>query len=227
MKKTLIAVAASGIALAQSSVTLYGNANIGLQKTTGSKTKLAGGAGGAPSRFGFRGGEDLGGGLKANFTMEAGLDLATGATDSATFQRQAFVGLSGGFGEIRLGSQYTIGHATLVSYVPSSYTGAQLNSDLGWNSAGACDSGQIRYISPSFGGVKVELSTQLKANANNDAALTELAVTYGNGPIKAAVFASKVKDGDGTMGPSMGATTLVPSWWRPAHQGGRRQSSCG
>lgn len=201
MKKTLIALAAvavSGAAMAQSSVTLYGKANIGLQKTSGADTKLVGGADGSASRFGLRGSEDLGGGLKANFTLESGLDLATGASDAVHFQRQAFVGLGGGFGEVRLGRQYTIGFGTSIGYMPSTYTSAQINAGLGFNGAPARDNAQIRYISPSFGGVKVELSTQLKGNTNNDSALTELAVSYGNGPIKAAVYVSKVRDGDGT-----------------------------
>lgn len=216
MKKTLIALAAlaTTAAFAQSSVTLYGKANVGFQKASGSSAKMAGGADGSDSRFGLRGSEDLGGGLKASFTFESGLDPATGISDgqvtgvnaegvpttrnSGLFQRQAWVGLGGGFGEIRLGRQYTIGFNTSIGYMPSTYTSAQLRTGLGFNSAPSRDNGQIRYISPSFGGVKVELSTQLKANAANEATLTELAVSYANGPIAAALYTSKVKDGDGS-----------------------------
>lgn len=215
MKKTLIALAAvavSGAAMAQSSVTLYGVANVGFQKASGSSAKLVGGADGSDSRFGLRGSEDLGGGLKANFTFESGFDPATGVADGQVtavsdegvvtrrnqglFQRQAWVGLSGGFGEVRLGRQYTVGFGTSIGYMPSTYTSAQLRSGLGFNTAPARTDAQIRYISPNFGGVQVQLATQLKGNNAN--ALTELAVTYGNGPIKAALYTSKAKDIDGT-----------------------------
>jgi predicted porin len=218
MKKTLIALAAlaTTAAFAQSSVTLYGKANIGLQKTSGSDTRLTGGADGSDSRFGLRGSEDLGGGLKANFTFESGFDPANGVADGQVlsvdpdtgavtrrnqglFQRQAWVGLSGGFGELRLGRQYTVSFDTSIGYMPSTYASAQLNTGLGFNGGPSRTNGQIRYISPSFGGVKVHVATQLKANANvSDATFSELAVAYANGPIKAALAVSKVRDGDGT-----------------------------
>ena len=126
MKKTLVALAvlsAAGVASAQSSVTLYGlaDAYVGSinTKTTapGASTSLrqnvinSGGFG--SSRFGLTGGEDLGGGLKANFQLESGFDLSTGAGDtssdgkSSVFSRQSWVGLSGGFGALKLGRMYS------------------------------------------------------------------------------------------------------------------------
>jgi predicted porin len=130
MKKTLVALAAlaSMSAFAQSSVTLYGIADVwvGSLKTnsvtvtgapaTGfvanqvalSQTKLDS-AGQSGARWGLRGSEDLGGGLKANFVFESGLNVDTGsaAQGGLAFGRQAFVGLSGGFGEVRFGRQYS------------------------------------------------------------------------------------------------------------------------
>ncbi len=138
MKKSLIALAALAAtgAFAQSSVTLYGRAEAGVDlayrsTTTGSvfaapvlagvagpaTTTATGGSTSKPgfrvqdgnnqglgsSRFGMRGTEDLGGGLKANFVMEAGLNLDDGSTGNGGgnfFSRSAWVGLSGGFGEV-------------------------------------------------------------------------------------------------------------------------------
>ena len=107
MKKTIIvlavlaASAASGIASAQSTVTLYGLADVyvgstttkqspvGGASTSGRKTVIdSGGFNG--SRFGLKGSEDLGGGLKANFVLEGGYDISTGAAKinvSQTVQR--------------------------------------------------------------------------------------------------------------------------------------------
>jgi len=122
MKKTLVAAAALATlgtaAFAQSSVTLYGriDASLGNQKTTvGGVTTVDPGAqisSGAHtgSRWGLRGTEDLGGGLKANFTLEQGFNVDDGSAVAAAnqFHRQAFVGLSGGFGSLDIGRQYDL-----------------------------------------------------------------------------------------------------------------------
>ena len=103
MKKSLIALAvlaASGVAFAQSSVTLYGVADAGIGKieaggNDGSdKTEFISGStmNNGTSRLGVRGVEDLGGGLKAGFQFETGLDLDNGAqADTAFWARQANV----------------------------------------------------------------------------------------------------------------------------------------
>lgn len=111
MKKSLIAIAvltAAGAASAQSSLNLYGIADVWIGKTKNGETNL--GSGGlAGSRIGFKGTEDLGGGLKAHFNLEQGIRLDTGAATVAgsAFSRQANVGLSGGFGTVKLGRSFT------------------------------------------------------------------------------------------------------------------------
>lgn len=125
MKKSLLALAAltafAGVASAQSSVTLFGviDANMrNVKNSTGSlKTQSTDGAG--SSRLGLRGVEDLGGGMRASFWLEGSVnvDVGGGAKTAATangsgangqdWQRRATVSLSGGFGEIRLGRDYT------------------------------------------------------------------------------------------------------------------------
>lgn len=115
MKKRLIAVAAltlvSGMAAAQSAVTVYGNVDLGILTQnhapagTASTTMANGGI--APSIWGFRGTEDLGDGLKANFNIEGHFAADTGVSDARLFRRQSNVGLSGGFGTVTLGNQYS------------------------------------------------------------------------------------------------------------------------
>lgn len=97
---------------AQSSVTIYGVVDQYIGHTSaggrGSVTSLdAGGV--AASRLGFRGVEDLGGGLKASFTLENGILSDTGAAADATrgFNRQSWLGIGGGWGEFRFGRQNT------------------------------------------------------------------------------------------------------------------------
>ena len=124
MKKSLIALAAlatvATAAQAQSSVTVYGVMDTGIARSTGlaagSVTYMQNG-GLSTSRFGFRGVEDLGGGLKAKFNLEGGLLDSNGASDATPlFARAAVVGLEGAFGEIKLGRQNTIAYDTTVKF---------------------------------------------------------------------------------------------------------------
>lgn len=113
MKKSLLALAAltafAGVASAQSSVTLFGVVDLAARNvkngSAGSVKSLSAG-GNATSRIGFRGVEDLGGGLRAGFWLEAGTNPDTGTTDAKFFGRRSTVSLLGGFGEIRLGRDY-------------------------------------------------------------------------------------------------------------------------
>lgn len=114
MKKSLIALAvlaASGAAMAQSSVTIYGVLDTYLANVKGevsgvslSQTKLDSGSVNG-SRWGFKGAEDLGGGLKAIFQLESGFNIDDGsaAQGGLLFGRQSWVGFSGGFGTVKLG----------------------------------------------------------------------------------------------------------------------------
>jgi predicted porin len=202
MKKSLVALAVlafAGAASAQSSVTLYGKFNAGFGKTTGGKLEMRNGADGSDSRFGFRGSEDLGGGLRANFLFEAGVDVESGAFTSANaFQRQIWGGLSGSAGEVRLGRQYTVGFATSIWAMPSTAVNSQLIAGLGFNGAGSRENSVIRYISPNMGGVQGHFSTQL--SGDDATRLTEAALTYGNGPVRLNGYVANQKGAPGKAG---------------------------
>ena len=112
MKKSLIALAAlaATASFAQSSVTISGALDAGLQsvKLGGGTTQTQMGTGihGA-SRLRFVGVEDLGGGNKANFWLEMQPSFQNGSVNADLFNRGAWLGLSGGWGEVRLGRQGT------------------------------------------------------------------------------------------------------------------------
>jgi predicted porin len=122
MKKILIATAiaasVASLAHAQSSVTLYGTLDAGINYTSNvadanhasasGHSRWAAGSGSLEdNRFGLRGSEDLGGGTKAIFTLEQGFDLSNGkSAEGKMFSRQAFVGLSSQVGTLTLGRQY-------------------------------------------------------------------------------------------------------------------------
>lgn len=114
MKKTLLAlaaIAASSAAFAQSSVTLYGVVDASLESVKGTDTVTRVSSDNlASSRFGLKGTENLGNGLKANFVLESNMKMDTGANGGGStrfFDRAAWVGVAGGFGELRLGRQDT------------------------------------------------------------------------------------------------------------------------
>lgn len=150
MKKSLIALAvlaASGAAMAQSTVTLYGvvdayvgsaknyaYSNTGVLSSTTQTRVTSGGQNG--SRWGIRVKEDLGGGLAAIATIEAGInaDDGTQAQSGLAYGRQVFVGLSSGLGTVSLGRQYSAYddiHGT---------TSAQLNNGFDVTNAGGANS---------------------------------------------------------------------------------------
>lgn len=110
MKKSLLALAVlasfASAASAQSSVTLFGGLDLNLRyaKSSGATLKTMGTDGIYSSRWGMRGVEDLGGGLKASFWLEAAINPDAGTTNAARFwHRRTSVSLTGEFGEVRLG----------------------------------------------------------------------------------------------------------------------------
>ncbi|MBN3849612.1 porin [Paraburkholderia sp. Ac-20342] len=120
MKMKQIAAAAvfalSASAFAQSSVTLYGIVDTGIEYVSHANVKgdsvirMPGITGEVPSRWGMRGAEDLGGGYKAVFTLESGFNVRGGdlGQGGRLFGRQAWVGVSGPYGQLSFGRQYTM-----------------------------------------------------------------------------------------------------------------------
>ncbi|WKB54058.1 porin [Eleftheria terrae] len=199
-------LAAAAAANAQSSVTIYGVADAFFQyaKADKSVTRLqSGGLNG--SRIGFRGTEDLGGGLRAIFTIESGINLDDGTNgQGAMWGRQAFVGLGGNFGTVTLGRQYsslyfasgdfsafsngTYGASTAVIGGLGGYEPVRgsVNSGTG-NSGPARVNNSIKYETPSFGGFKVGglWGFGEADGGNNKTRVADLYARYTSGPIDA------------------------------------------
>ena len=224
MKKSLIALAvlaASGAAMAQSSVTLYGVADAAVTYVNGldNWTGLNSGAN-KTSRLGFRGVEDLGGGLKANFVLEGGFNLdagdgkSGGATDSGfQFKRQSTVGLAGNFGEVRLGRELTAAYNATARYDVFGSVGIA-HSQL-WDDGKNLDtttfadpyhyttnqrvSNAITYVSPDFSGFKVAANYGFGevAGKNSDGRYFGGGLTYDNGPLSLGLGAERLNKGDG------------------------------
>ena len=180
MKKLLIASAVlamvAGTAQAQSSVTVYGIIDTGynsLKNKNGATTtdtsavaagQLTGQGEAAASRLGFRGTEDLGGGLKANFVIETALANTT----ATTFNRAWWAGLQDAkLGEVRIGLQDTLNRSTWLAHdqlAAANVAGNLAHADNGSGAAGGSSFGShtsrnvaINYMSPRFSGVQVML----------------------------------------------------------------------
>lgn len=116
LMRLALLIGVSSPALSQSSVTVYGKLDIGARKGIGVSQNDIATSG--DSRLGFRGVEDLGGGLKAHFGFEHRFSPDTGAQDGAQFWKgYSVVGLQGAFGKVSLGRQYTAAFSLVQNQV--------------------------------------------------------------------------------------------------------------
>jgi predicted porin len=194
MKKSLLALAVlgtfAGVASAQSTVTLFGVVDLNARNTKNGNNDALNTLstdGNASSRLGFRGVEDLGGGLSAGFWLEAGLNAdvgtagggngsynanaaATGAvagSPGAFFNRRSTVSLLGGWGEIRLGRDYTPAFWNTTVFDPFGTNGVAQFTNLSINGLGTLGSNSyvranntIGYFLPSnLGGLYGQIQT--------------------------------------------------------------------
>ncbi|OZI37138.1 hypothetical protein CAL29_01530 [Bordetella genomosp. 10] len=170
MKRYTLALGLTTISLATpsfaatSSVTLYGIVDAGYQsfriKGEGSSQDLVSG-GESGSRWGLRGSEDLGDGLKANYQLESGFDSANGQStqNNRLFGRASWVGLSGSWGELRAGRQTLAATDYTGVYSPfgTSFKLAGGGSSVNSNTTPRADN-SLKYISPAFNNLQAAVS---------------------------------------------------------------------
>jgi len=205
MKKTLIAlaaIAATGAAFAQSSVTIYGKLDQGITRAIGATSYSIGEAAG--SRLGFRGTEDLGGGLKANFTLEnrfapdtgvaGGTNGGAAAGDKGSFWGgRTIVGLESALGRVDIGRDYTAAFYSANGADLFGWDGVAANTTVTTAGTNAIRfANGVFYTSPTFSGLTARVSV---ANSENFTATTapvtaikrgnSVQVAYANGPLSA------------------------------------------
>jgi predicted porin len=214
MKKTLIALAtlAATASFAQSSVTIWGVADAGLQsvKQGGVTKNQLSSSGLSSSQLGFRGTEDLGGGMSASFWVESGMTIDNGTPGGVAFQRRSTIDLAGGFGAIRLGRDYTPtfwnhtvfdSFGTLGSGAGSNITGrgqnattgARTNNGIsylyGFAANGASNVGKGVYAQATYAPSE-QLSTAAKTGEYSGVRLG-----YADGPLNVALATGEVING--------------------------------
>ncbi|KGH31850.1 porin [Comamonas testosteroni] len=216
MKKSLIALAvlaASGAAMAQSSVTLFGIVDTGVSyvdNASGNDAKYGvHTSGNATSRLGLRGTEDLGGGLKAGFWLEGEIFGDDGNASGFNFKRESTVRLSGNFGEVRLGRETTPTFRAGLKYDLFGATG--IGQNLGfkaWSTAGGAfgaDANTIRannmvsYSSPNFSGFTANVSYAFdeKQGVGKTGRYAGGNVGYDNGPLSVTAAYGTLNGGTG------------------------------
>jgi predicted porin len=235
MKKTLIALAAvavSGAAFAQSTVTLSGNIDLAyISAKTADGGKFSGIQNGptSTSKIIFAGTEDLGGGLKANFKInstigadrgntfirQANPNLGTGAAATgagnqglAFGDRDLYIGLSGGFGEVRVGRNQSIsddnnnagGNAGSIwtYFMANSAAQAGVNNSFGGAAPVLGAAGRIadsiKFASPVFNGFQVQALYGFgeRDSLASEGVVTELLASYAQGPLAVSYSMGKV-----------------------------------
>ncbi|KAF0163979.1 MAG: porin [Rhodocyclaceae bacterium] len=219
MQKKLIALAVAGLvsggAFAQSSVTISGAMDLGIESVSASsatagvnatsRTRITNNT----SWLRFSGAEDLGGGLKAVFQIEQDVNGDTGSATGIS-SRNTYVGLAGGFGTAIIG-RYDVHYTTHMGIVDWGSSGAMPHAANTLNIVGQVNGvgviggrldNVIAYISPSFSGFTAQLGYTTGAEATTpnlggkDSAWN-LFLKYGNGPVGAFWSHTDTNNGNG------------------------------
>jgi predicted porin len=191
----ILAATCAGQAQAQTNVTIYGRVDAGVDYQTNQFNSTTGQRGGkwgmggnswGTSMFGFKGSEDLGGGLKAIFTLENGFNAANGTVNggSGLWTRRSLVGLSGGFGTVKMGRDLTLPSDIVWGLDPTGQQNlgsATLVKGRNWPQT----SNQIQYISPDMGGFTAqgaygfgEVAGSTKKSSSSGVALSFVQPSY-------------------------------------------------
>ncbi|MBP0595556.1 porin [Paraburkholderia sp. LEh10] len=202
-------------AQAESSVTLYGIVDAGVEYVThagndgGAARMVSGGKN--TSRWGLRGVEDLGGGLKAVFQLESGINVANGSFDDgpgAIFDRRATIGLKSDYGQLIFGRTFTVTFDYMLPFDPMGYAPAYSWGVSSTASGGRRDlifarsANAVRYDG-KFAGFRLgalygfgNVAGSMKASSKYD-----VAVGYERGPIAAVVSFNRQNGAGGSIAP--------------------------
>jgi predicted porin len=200
MKKSLVALAilASISAIAHAEVTLYGIVDAGIASDSGTQrvTKLESGVE-SGSRLGFKGTEDLGGGLKANFVLENGFSTTNGQSlQGALFGRQSYVGVSNDMGSLTLGRQYTSVY-TAVKEIADPFNGGLAGNAFNlFSDGGKRINNSVRFGSANYSGFSGDLMYSFGNTSPFQASRTVSgSVGYDQGPVAVRLATQNTQNG--------------------------------
>jgi predicted porin len=183
MKRTLIVAAAlaslGASAFAQSNVTIYGRLNVSVERQ-----KLVSGTNdwvmqNSSSRWGLKGSEDLGGGMKAGFQLESGFNPANGTASSTFWGRQSEVNLSSNYGMVRLGNFTSEAYYATSDYIGMHNHETGTSADAFYAYLGR-NSSKVAYRTPSFSGATFEAAVTAGGTQERT---YDYALNYDAGPL--------------------------------------------
>jgi len=215
----MAASAASVTAHAQSNVQLYGRANVSVESQKVTDVDRTNVVQNNASRWGMRGEEDMGVGLKAFFQLESGFNIDTGAAtnnfgqgpgpNGSLFNRESFAGITTGIGTLRAGRITSPLYFASADYISmhNHDTGTSSDALFGFSATGVNNNNSITYKTPKFGGADVEVAYSFAAGffPNNPAAFVEqpgsnnqtnvqVAFNYQGGPLHIGGGFAQMKD---------------------------------
>jgi len=201
----LMSASVLNVAWAQSSVTLYGvfDNGIAYQDASGKDAVRALPGGLYATRYGFKGSEDIGGALKINFQLEQAFNGMTGAATNPAdaFNRQAWVGMSGGLGEVRLGLQNTPQYDILQAAMDPTAVKSMASPMNNFNSLTIRENNAISYFTPTVDGLNAKFMVALRDSTTkptNGLLFYNVIVQYVNGPFSGAAGYQQADNATGT-----------------------------
>ncbi|WP_233867849.1 porin [Paraburkholderia adhaesiva] len=219
-------------AWAQASVTLYGVIDTSVEITNpggGWVTRMDSGAY-RGSRFGMRGSEPIGDGTSILFALENGFNSANGALSTAgtLFNRQAWIGAGGPWGEVRVGQQYSPIYIPFKGEIDAFGAGTIASGLNNFSKITPYVSNAVTYLLPHIAGLDATVMMALRApsdNNGNGLAGNFETVSYRYGPLRIA-YAHQQTHGSGALRANMGGvtyeiqkTTLFADWFNGAGSG--------
>ncbi len=196
---------------------MYGVVDVAVERVKGatSLTRVTSGQQ-QGSRWGLRGSEDLGGGLKALFVLETGFNADTGTLGQGgrMFGRQSFVGLGGGWGAVRLGRQYTPMDDIVSIIGTKTYDVLSVVPIIGNGDYNRVDNA-LTYVSPTVANTVFQLQYSLgeeRVSTNTSADFAKQAsahALYAHGPLTAGISLMRVTDADGVLAGRQGRDAVL------------------
>ena len=179
----LAAIVIATPAWAQSSVSIYGRLNVTVERVRFNDGDSQGVVNDNSSRIGFKGTEDLGGGLKAGFQIEHGFDATDGKAKATFWGRQSEVNLTGAFGTVRLGAWTPDSYFATSDYIGMHNHETGDSSDAFYVSAFAYKN-KVGYVTPNLSGFQGYVAVAESDPANGvDDKNYDLAAYYDHGPL--------------------------------------------
>jgi predicted porin len=188
MKNSLIAAAVlatlGSTAFAQSSVQIYGRVNLSVERQKVGDDDANWVMQNSSSRFGLRGTEDLGGGLKAGFVLESGFNPATGQAAGRFWGRQSEVYLGGGWGTVRLGNFTSEAYYATADYVSLHNHDTGTSADVFYADTRFFEqANKVAYRAPAFGPFTIEFATNTSDLPVDTERTYEIAANFDSGPL--------------------------------------------